>query len=415
MSRKFYAAIITLVFFISVNAQERSCGASDVLHLMEKQSPGYMRAALNEIQEISSANSASRADEAFVIPVVFHVVYHSSMENVDDKIILEQLKILNMGFANSLPDTANIRPLFKPLATDAGIRFELAKTDPQGKPTNGIIHHYTDRDLFGDFNSFELSDLEEVKYKSSGGADAWDTKRYLNIWICNMIPYLYGYASFPLAEYYRYPGYQPLQEGIVLFYQTLPGQPAGMLGRTLTHEVGHYLGLWHIWGEDLDSTGMGDRCLYDDGIFDTPNSGVPSMSCDTSQNTCFDSIGTDLPDMLENYMDYTPESCRMMFTKEQAKVMRSVLEKYRPELRAGNAPAPKPASKPFVLYPNPANDKIKIQGENALSIRIIDVQGRVLQSVLNSNEADVSHLKPGIYIASVLLESGMQVKLFVKE
>src|SRR5690606_22725573 len=154
-----------------------------------------------------------------------------------------------------------------------------------------------------------------------------------------------------------------LSDGVVIQFQCfgsnnpnpLPnpdgsGDILEVLGRTVTHEVGHYLGLRHIWGD-------GD-CTAQDGVDDTPNAtGQSDFDCDASKNTCVDNIfGVDLPDMIENYMDYSAEDCQNSFTQGQVDIMHGVLDNERYDLVHGN-----PASVSTLdeislsIFPNPAN------------------------------------------------------------
>ena len=123
------------------------------------------------------------------IPVVVHVVYKTAAENISQAQIDSQIRILNEDFRKKNADVANVPAPFAPLAGDARIEFVLASTDPDGNPTDGVTRTSTNKTSFG-------SD-DEIKFSSSGGADAWDTTEYLNIWVGNLSGGLLGYAQFP--------------------------------------------------------------------------------------------------------------------------------------------------------------------------------------------------------------------------
>lgn len=251
------------------------------------------------------------------IPVVFHVVYNvndSANQNLPDSLIFSQLDVLNGDFRRRNADTINTRAVFDSIAADMGIEFCLATSDPSGNPTTGITRTPTTAQFFTSPTD------NKVKFDSTGGKDAWPADQYLNIWVCDMsifsIPFVLGYAQFP--------GDDPATDGVVLQFQFVgrtnnATYPTNNLGRTATHEVGHWLGLRHIWGDTNNVCSAGN-----DYIFDTPDATAQSQqNCVLTANTCDDSgnpfwNGYNPPNMVENFMDYSSEQCMNAFTFGQS-------------------------------------------------------------------------------------------------
>ena len=328
---------------------------------------------LNDIHYLESYQSsyetfinrgANNFSETYFIPVVFHIVWNQESQNLPDYVIDSQIDVLNEDYRRLNENAIETRDEFLEFAGDANIEFFLANVDPEGNPTNGIVRTYTDREeflMFEDILSNEIT-LDEVKFSISGGSDAWDTNKYLNIWVCNIgaldilgldLGQVYGYAYPPInidealstIEDTTVPDW-PVDmlsddqnvQGVVLHYTAVgrnnpsadeDGMSENNLGRAAVHEVGHYLGLRHIWGDAIAFFGD-DGCSVDDGIWDTPNaSDQAGYVCDFNKNTCAgDNFGSldDLPDMVENYMDYSPGACQNLFTNGQINIMRTVLE-----------------------------------------------------------------------------------------
>jgi hypothetical protein len=242
-------------------------------------------------------------------PVVVHVVHKTPAQNVSDQQVHSQIDVLNRDFRATNPDTSIVPQVFKNLIADSRIEFSLATTDPDGKPTNGITRTKTS------VTAFEGDD--QVKFKATGGADAWPADEYLNIWVCQLAGGLLGYAQFP--------GGPPETDGIVVthtgFGTTGTASPPFHLGRTATHEIGHYLNLFHIWGDD------GFGCNGTDLVHDTPNqadenTGMPTfphISCNNGPNG----------DLFYDYMDYTDDPGMVMFTHGQAARMWACMDDFR--------------------------------------------------------------------------------------
>ena len=248
-----------------------------------------------------------RADIVVTIPVVFHVVYNTDAENISEEALLSQLEVLNADFRRMNTDAANTPDYFKPFAADTKIQFCLASVGPNGEPTSGITRTRTANGSFS-YGS------DNVKFTSKGGMDIWDRDQYLNIWICNIGNEILGYATPP--------GARAAQDGVVLHFASVGAPPANNFkwnynrGRTATHEVGHWLGLDHIWGN-------GSSCNDSDGIDDTPNQRQENSGCNTGIKTsCNDSL---YGDMYQNYMDYSDDACMNLFTKGQADRMNAIL------------------------------------------------------------------------------------------
>ena len=252
------------------------------------------------------------------IPVVVHVLYHEDEENLDVNQIETQIAAINRDYRFQNPDQSRIPEPFRPFATDTLIEFGLAVRDPQGNPTMGITRTRTSKSVFP-YNPDDLEATrkldEMIKFDGFGKA-AWPRDSYLNLWTCNLGGGLLGYAQFP--------GGPAATDGVVIrnraFGSTGIAVPPYNLGRTAVHEVGHWLNLLHIWGDDDGG------CSASDNVDDTPNQGgsngsevrienFPHISCENGPNG----------DMFVNYMDYVDDDTMMMFTKGQLKRMNATL------------------------------------------------------------------------------------------
>jgi hypothetical protein len=240
------------------------------------------------------------------IPVVVHVVYKTAAQNISDAQITSQIDVLNRDFRKTNPDVNSTPAVFMPLCGDARVEFELAKQDPQGNPTTGITRRQTTVTTF--------SDDDKVKSAATGGADAWPTDKYLNVWVCPLGGGLLGYAQFP--------GGPATTDGVVIvhsgFGTTGTAAAPFALGRSATHEIGHWLNLRHIWGDD------GNGCSGDDFVVDTPNAAgsnfgapaFPIVTCNNGPNG----------DLFMNYMDYVDDAAMFMFTNGQVTRMQACLD-----------------------------------------------------------------------------------------
>ena len=234
---------VFLLTLIAVQAQ-RSCGTMDHLQLEEQLDPDR-RARLELIERHTQEvmQGGARAVEGVItIPVVFHVVYNTAAQNISAAQIQSQVDILNEDFRRLNTDAANTPGDFAGVASDVEIEFCLATVDPNGEVTNGITRTQTDKT---EFSLNTNQDYRAVKFNASGGKDAWPSSDYLNFWVCNLGGGILGYATFP--------GGDPAIDGVVCGYRFVGNIGTATapynLGRTATHEVGHWLNLRHIWGD----------------------------------------------------------------------------------------------------------------------------------------------------------------------
>lgn len=381
--------------------------------------PGFKDHVEKQFQIAKKWSGQNKADAVYRIPVVVHVVYNGAAQNLPDSVIIDQIRVLNEDYGRLNADTVNMRVDFEPVKGNPKIEFVLAQIDPQGNPTIGITRTSTTTQTFGSFGLLtgDFTTLEAVKSTADGGQDPWDQARYLNIWVCNMElpllgPALLGYATPPTGLPNWPAGQTPdLIDGVVIQYQAfgsnnpIPldfGQgPLDVRGRTCVHEVGHYLGLRHIWGD-------GD-CTQQDGIDDTPNADNQSnQDCNFTKNTCVDDIASaDLPDMVENFMDYSSETCQNSFTDGQVLLMHGVLENQRYDLVHNN-----PASVTTIdainvsLFPNPTDEKctVRIDSKSAFEIKVYDLEGRKVYSSSISggiHALDLRDYRSGIYMVEI--------------
>jgi hypothetical protein len=243
------------------------------------------------------------------IPTVVHVVYKTDGQNIPDAQIVSQIEVLNADFRRRNADASSAPAPFAPLQGDARIQFALATTDPSGQPTAGVTRTKTTKDSF--------SDDDGVKATATGGADAWPADTYLNLWVCQLGGGLLGYAQFP--------GGPAATDGVVILHSGFgtTGTAAAPfnLGRTTTHEVGHWLNLRHIWGDD------GTGCAGDDFVPDTPNQGGPNYGTPTFPTVSCDNAPSG--DMFMDYMDYVDDAAMVMFSVGQVTRMQATLDSSR--------------------------------------------------------------------------------------
>lgn len=260
-----------------------------------------------------------------IIPVVVHVV-HTNPNIVSDAQINTKIGILNEDYRAANTDKSLVASCFTSLIADARIEFQLAVRDPDCNPTNGITRTTTT------VQSFPMGG-DPVKSAASGGHDPWPRDKYLNIWVCNGSGYM-GYA--------RFPGCAAAIDGVVIDHETF-GTTAtasgGTLGRSTTHEIGHWLNLRHIWGDD------GTACTGTDYVADTPNQAgstpkTSSGACPSwPQTSCSNGPNGDL---FYNHMDYTNHGCRVMFTTGQVTRMHGTLFTTRSAILGSDGLIPPP-------------------------------------------------------------------------
>jgi hypothetical protein len=264
------------------------------------------------VEKNSKPQIARVQAEPRVIPVVVHVLHNGTAvgdeANISDAQILEQIRVLNEDFRRKNADAIRTPAEFLPVAADANIEFVLAKQDPAGLPTTGIVRKQGPKTIYAPEDAVLI-----------GQTSQWNPEEYLNIWVVPLVsPYL-GFATFPTSSL---PGlnFTPaaaIRDGVTvdyLFFGKGPGTASDTNGRTTTHEVGHYLGLRHIWGDG--------GCEVDDFVLDTPNQDAPNQTICNANPTRF-SCGNS--NMIQNYMDYTPDLCMNLFTKGQVDRFDAVL------------------------------------------------------------------------------------------
>ncbi|GAB6012690.1 M43 family zinc metalloprotease [Viscerimonas tarda] len=313
--------IFMFVLCIHVYGQ-RTCGSElNIAEIQQTDTARYLRimALENQMQtHLDSATFRGMSQATIIIPVVVHVVYNTSAQNISDAQINSQLQVLNEDFRRLNTDRTNTPAVFANIAGDANIEFKLAKIDPNGNPTTGITRTSTTQTKFYAGN-------DGVKFSSTGGQNAWDANKYLNIWVCNIwrtsSQDLLGYAQFP-SEF----GMSPNTDGVVIHSNCFGRNGSTVApynkGRTATHEVGHWLNLRHIWGDDGD---FGCHCNGSDGVDDTPNQSVMKYDCPSFPTT--DCCTPSSPGiMFMNYMDYTDDACMNLFTEGQVVRMRAIFD-----------------------------------------------------------------------------------------
>ncbi len=278
-----------------------------VHHRLLERDPGFRfrQAELERKVHSRLAAGTSVRQAVTTVPVVVHVVYKTADEKIAAAQVKSQIATLNKDYRATNPDKSKVPAVWKGLVTDARVQFALATRNPAGKKTSGILYVPTSQASFPDDDS--------MKAKATGGSDGWPSARYLNVWVCSLGGGLLGYAQFP--------GGPPNTDGIVILSRAFGTAGTATapfhLGRTATHEIGHWLNLRHVWGDTEDCSGT-------DFVADTPNAQHPNygkprfphVSCQNGPNG----------DMFMNYMDYVDDDAMFMFTAQQVVRMQASLD-----------------------------------------------------------------------------------------
>ncbi len=313
-----------LLCYLVVAAQQHvphRCAIDLAQQHFEEKNPGYTAAVEAHRRNLPALATQANPQRngSYTIPVVVHVIHSGETVcegfNLSVERILSQIEVLNQDYSRTNADAINTPSDFTDIAANPDIQFCLATTDPDGNPTSGITRHQ--------YNLIQGVNYIEQNIKP---ATIWDSNRYLNIWTVNMPDQsILGYAYTPTNQMVG-----SNQDGLVLNYKYFGVNGNKIKGRTATHEIGHYLGLFHTWGAN-QGNGNPIGCDSDDGISDTPNSDGPYYQCPT-----FGEMSCGSVDIFMNYMDYVDDNCMNLFTQEQVNVMQSVLEGLRSELVNGN-------------------------------------------------------------------------------
>ena len=311
MKKILLGATVCLSMVVStIKAQTiQPCGTYQAMEYFKKNLPGYKeQLAANEALEkqFSAMRTTTLAPtDTITVPVVFHVLHQNGPENLSDNALIAALAQVNSDYQRLGADTSTIDPLFKPLYVNTYFRFVLAKKDPQGNCTNGIIRHYDKNTDWAQANLFGYQ-------YSTPAPGNWNPDKYLNIYIVKQIIDDGGSAGIIVGYTYK-PGTAPVPaaNAIVYRYDFL----GGLEPRSLSHEIGHWFSLSHTFG---DTNNAGTGTCGDDNIADTPpTTGFFSTCPSVLTNTVCGPVRPNI----ENFMDYS--SCPKMFTQGQTTNMRN--------------------------------------------------------------------------------------------
>lgn len=384
-------------------------------------------------RRLSSPNSVN---EIITIPVVVHVIHNGDAvgtnENIADAQVLSQITVLNQDYRRMIntPGYNN-----NPIGADIEIEFCMAQVDPDGNPTTGIDRVNLNR------SSWNTESAVEGTLKPN---TIWDPTKYFNIWVCNFggddengLGSTLGYAQFPNTD--EVPGVGTgnggrSTDGVIIGYRYFGSEalyPQGTYddnynrGRTATHEIGHCFGLFHPNG-DNSSCSVNAADSNKDYCPDTPATSILHYEC-TRSNSCPSSPGND---MIENYMDYTPDACMNIFTQDQKERIQAVLQ-YAPRrssLRTSNVCQPTAGYEDFEMlnginiYPNPAHNVLNIAVDaNNLpdSFSIYNSLGQSVANVTVTSNTNLSintgDYSTGIYFIRIVKGTQTKTIKFIKE
>lgn len=412
--------LLSIITFLGAGlAQEHNhvhCGYDHVLESMNEKFPGYKAAFDAQFLEAKKSMKSYKQDEILTVNCIIHIVYNEEFQNLPMSLIDEVMESVNKDFRGENDDLVNVRNIFKPLVGSTNIQFIV----------DSVIRVQTNTEFeFGGL--FGNNNVEDMKFSDKGGSDTVDPDKYLNIWVADIKGGLLGLAYPPVGadnwpeEIFPEKENDGVIVATVAFHvdttftivdEFLGGETIlDIRAKTVSHEIGHYLGLRHIWG---DANFFEDGCAIDDGIDDTPIQGTSTQFiCDTTLNTCESGTG-DFPDMIENHMDYASETCPRMFTAEQSQIMRYNLINFRSGLLGSVNNSELDHTGSISIFPNPVYGgffEISQDGLPVYSLELVNSSGQVLanrrvNAGTRLTKISTSSFESGLYFALIRNEQG---------
>lgn len=384
-------------FFLAISAHAQTNFVNDYIDNATEQQKAERE---NRIQDwIAKENNGTR--QIVYIPLVVHVIYNAAYPDVTDQFISDQVDLINLNFLNQNALLSQVPLPFRNISASANIQFCIADRDPSGNPAYGIIHKETSQPYWYIFNLFGN---DSMKYTSMGGDDAWDTHYYMNIWIAPLIGFPYGYA-------YSSSSHGSTSDGIVM-------KTGNFLAESVSHEIGHYFNLIHVWGDD------GGACTGTDNVTDTPNQGDLVYSGTYPMTDACTTVSPGI--ILNDYMQYT--SVKYMFTQGQITRMNAALNTGRTSLLSSNgcqglsSIENENLQSLISIVPNPASDELTVEILNGLALQQIEIANELGVTVMKlkqtklNQQLNIKSLASGVYFIKVLMQNGnVVVKKFIKE
>ena len=420
-----YFGLLCLLSFGTLAQKTRFCANSVCDSIAKAANPQFLIKKMRYEQalenQINTRQNFRVVAEIIRIPIVVHIIHNQTSEkvgvgnNISDEQIYSQIKVLNEDYrrkVNTLGFNSN------PIGADVEIEFFLASIDPNGNPSSGITRSFNLKNTYNVTNSNDLQTMSNLSY--------WDSNKYLNIWVATLSSGFIGYGEFPYAEIIDGLDSEAAEnlDGVYIDH-TVFGKKIGTntkglysFGRTVTHEVGHWMGLYHTWGDVVNG---GNRCGTD-YVADTPPANGPNSSafCRVISSNC---AGIRTQNLIENYMDYSPDSCMNIFTQGQKERMRAALDLSKRRRRVVNFAKfqlPASSSLQVVVFPNPTvNNNVQLQvllpTFQDFVVKIRDIFGREVytESFIDLPSTVVTlknkDLPAGSYILTVI-SNGQQIQ-----
>lgn len=347
--------------------------------------------------------SALNAQQA-IFPVIFHVLYQNTQQNLPDSVLQHQIDVLNEDYNAANPDLLNVPAVWQPIIGNMGIGFQFATVDPIGNPTNGIER----RSVGSNFDPHSFA---------GGGLDPWPDTAYLNIWVYNLGTVL-AFSEFPSLN--PSPEHGLDITWFVVGRHDVNQQAPYNGGRIATHELAHFFGLRHIWGDD------GNSCMGSDGIADTPNQADETYGDPGVGSVITDQCSPTAPGIMwMNYLDFTDDAGMCMFTQGQVAEVTNVINAYFQPFRlaSGITPIADAVSSPYSVFPSPSATGIFQVNRNDINtntwIEVYDVQGRSLmapqyfENGSTTAQVDLSAFANGTYSFVIRTEQSAETKRVV--
>lgn len=367
---------------------QRTCSTAAKISQLQSEDPGFasrhqvISRYLKDVKSLQKSGN-SQTPNVVTIPVVFHVLYKNQTQNISDAQINSQLAAMNEDYRRCNSDFWDVVPeAFQEFGADMEICFAKATITPSGMPTNGVTRKAVPEDF--------VFDLE---YYSEEGQPAWDSSHYLNIWIGRFPPGMLGFGTPPAAAGENY-------DGLCISYKYFGCNGTALApfnkGRTVTHELGHYFGLQHPWGNDNSSCGEDTN---DDGVADTPAINDPHFGCPTYPENSMMCDPTDEGAMFMNFMDYADDACMAFFTLGQKAIVQATVNGPRASLLGVKETY---VNRNISISPNPADRFFEVKSDITVvdRIEIYNSNGQLKKSVALDKAQDrvsTDGLETGVY------------------